>query len=247
MTKFTIPCWWCGKAASTKEHKFKKTDLEREFGNGQYIGDNSVLKCINVEQKEVRSSTSKTVKFEKNLCQCCNNEKSKAIDNDYDRFIIFIKKNEQQIIESRSFLFSSVFGNNWVEGRDNLLRYYVKHICCRLASSNIPISPNMLNFLDGTEIIKHISFHLEIREDIIAMINRLESENIDSGCLWLGDMYLDTEVNEGSNIYTSFIGYRWLRMNYHYNQEQLNSCNNFTSNKVVLDVGFSVNPSDVPE
>jgi hypothetical protein len=31
-------CWWCGNTADSREHRFKRTDIEREFGRGPYLG-----------------------------------------------------------------------------------------------------------------------------------------------------------------------------------------------------------------
>jgi hypothetical protein len=233
-------CWWCGGIADSAEHKHKRTDLRREFGDGPYLGDSEIVRNVKERSTTIQGPKSKEVKFIKNLCQKCNNQRSQAFDRDYDKFTSFIKDNEEAILRKKSFNFSDIYNNDWEFARINLIRYYIKHIGCRLASANILISQDIVNFLDGRQgqTLKHIGFYLEIRSDIANMINALQSSQLGDGCLWIGDLMCSRDTS-GSALSdaASFIGYRWLRMNYLYDYRIGNSFDNFSKNKVVLPIG----------
>ena len=34
-------CWWCGKLADPREHKYKKADIKTLFGKGAYKNDDA--------------------------------------------------------------------------------------------------------------------------------------------------------------------------------------------------------------
>ena len=139
-------CWWCRNEADSGEHKYKKSDLLREFGKGPYEGNEKLVRRISGEMRKIQGPKSVEAKFESNLCQRCNNDMSQPFDIEYDKFVQFIKNNEDDIIDKKQFRFSDIYGQNWQDGRLNLLRYYVKHICCRLVSAKILIRDEIIGF-----------------------------------------------------------------------------------------------------
>lgn len=126
------------------------------------------------------------------------------------------------------------------------MRYYVKHIGCRLADSKVLIVPEVIDFLNGNSALRFISLNFEIRDDIVATINKLESDGDDSGMLWIGDMDCMSSPSTGeiTNI-NSHITYRWLRLNYGYDLSIPANSNNFSSDLVILQSDFNVDPSTI--
>jgi hypothetical protein len=52
-------CWWCGNAADSGEHKYKKADLVREFGKGPYKGAKELVRVIEGQLKIIQGPNSK--------------------------------------------------------------------------------------------------------------------------------------------------------------------------------------------
>ena len=236
-------CWWCGNAADSGEHKYKKADLVREFGKGPYKDANELVRGIEGQLRRIQGPNSKEAKFENNLCQTCNNEKSQPFDTTYDEFAEYIRRNEQNIIATRQFKFSEIFGGDWKDYRLNLLRYYVKHICCRLAAAGILVGKEVIDFLNGEQDLKFLKINLEIREDIAAMMDGLRKVGMDDGCLWIGDLIYQSSKSSGEiSEAQSFFGYRWLRMNYLYDYGIGHAEDNFSGDLVNLDTAYNIYP-----
>ncbi|HET9909335.1 MAG TPA: hypothetical protein VFQ23_21995 [Anaerolineales bacterium] len=241
-------CWWCGNKADSGEHKYKKTDLVREFGTGPYKGSNSIVRVLNGKQRIIQGPDSQEAKFESNLCRTCNNAKSQPFDYEYDTFTTFIKEEEDRIYTTRQFKLSDIFGSNWMPKKQNLVRYFVKHICCRVAASNILIEPEIIEFLNGGSVSQYLSLWFEIREDIVAFIKDSKENGEDLGILWLGEMTYQKSRGTGKiSEITSYIGYRWLRLNYKYDKSISPSRDNFSSEVVQLESNYNVDPGTIPK
>ena len=84
---YNLKCWICGNEADSREHKHKKTDVNRAFKNvptnDKYIG---VFKSGEIE-RHVQGVDSKLLKFEKVICQRCNNQSSQPHDFAYEKFL----------------------------------------------------------------------------------------------------------------------------------------------------------------
>lgn len=241
-------CWWCNAEANTREHRYKRADLVREFGRGPYRKNKSVVRCKTGQSCPVQGPNSIQTKFDTSLCEECNNHKSREFDAAYDIFAQYIKDNENQIQALKAFEFSKIYGNNWEQGRSNLIKYYVKHICCRLAESNIFVEPDIARFFEGKKDLKFIAMDLEIREDIVALIKSMNMNHLENGNMWLGDLvYEENSISKTKKFARSFVGYRWLRMNYLYDNTIAEFRSNFESNYVMLKDDFNVNPQKVFE
>ncbi len=218
----------------------------QEFGIGPYYDSEEVVKGIDGKLIPVQGPNSKAMKFSKNICQKCNNERSQPFDKCYEDFTEYIRTNELEIIGSKQFRFSDIFLESWDQKRLNLLRYYVKHICCRLAENNIYIHQRIIDFLNGATELMYLNYNLEIRLDIVAMVIVLKKDNIGDGCLWLGSLdYLQSKSTGKKSDIRSFLGYRWLRMNYKYDYSLEHTNTNLSADKVVLPVGWNINPLEI--
>jgi len=142
-------CWWCGDAANSREHKWKKSEIKAMYGLAN--SDSYPLLWIDDSgnSKTVQGPDSDALKFEKSLCQNCNNARSQKFDRTYDRWIQHLGANYEQIIESRVLDLSDVIGVAGSESRLDLARYFAKHIGCRVADKAGRVPASLISFLNG--------------------------------------------------------------------------------------------------
>jgi len=147
-------CWWCGSPANSREHKFKRTDIEREFGRGPYRDGQTLVKhSYDRRPSDVTGSKSKAFKFEPMMCARCNGERSQPFDAAYDQFMDYLADNEAAVLTSGDVSLRVVFGAEWESKSLDLARYFVKHICCRLANvaehRTVSLDVRLIEFLNG--------------------------------------------------------------------------------------------------
>lgn len=144
-------CWWCGSTDLTGEHKYKKTELELLYE--KVYGKNNLVNHIKYKTesngKNIQSSASDRVKFEKNICKLCNNTRSQKFDVAYEKFIDYYYQNRIQITESHVIDLEDVFGSSWEEGYLNVKRYIGKHVGCKLAENGLLPSKDLIGFLNN--------------------------------------------------------------------------------------------------
>lgn len=216
-------CWWCGNIADSREHKYKSSDIKREFGRHSYKGEKAVARIFdNVDQGDyVQGASSDVLKFGFTICKSCNSERSRYMDKAYDDFISYFRSNEKSIYSQREFSFSAIFGTNWKLDTDNLKRYFTKHACCRLVDSGIEIRKDVIDFLNGTGDSKSLIFSMLIRDDKADFVSVLESKNKASGYISISDLQgqqLKIDPNQWKYIYSSY-DYRGLSILYFYSDE----------------------------
>ncbi len=160
-------CWWCReREADSSEHKFKRTDLIREHGRGELRGERTIV-MYGEGEREMRSTKNDALKFSSSLCAQCNNARSQPFDRAYDRFIELLFEREDEVIADRHLDLSTAFGPDWTEFGEDVLRYFVKHICCRLAETltvneEIAVPADAISFLDGGEAPPNLSCEMWI-------------------------------------------------------------------------------------
>ncbi|MFH0895552.1 MAG: hypothetical protein V2A54_14030 [Bacteroidota bacterium] len=193
MVKYGNECWWCQlDIASTSEHKYKKSDFLKLFGSerGDQIIFNDIL------TKDVQGPNSDLLKFHKNLCPDCNNSRSSKMDKAYSNFFEFMIDNYESIITSGVVDFKNIFGTKWITQKKNVMRYFLKHICCRLHKNCISIPSNYLKFLNGYDIMNEVSLRFCFNKDQLIAFKE--------GHPYLGVDPLLTNVNEDITI--NYIG-----------------------------------------
>ena len=220
MINFVTPtdkCWWCGAVADSAEHRIKKSDIISQFGKGPYQKDDQVVVGNSTGLRKINGPKSKEIKFRKNLCQNCNNNVSQEFDLSYQYFTEYLINNENHILETNELNWSHIYGDQWQHKKENLLRYYVKHVCCRLSDHNIKISSKVKSYLNNKSCIENIQFYPEIRLDIVAYLIKIRKALLDDGCLWTGPLYYEYNANK-TEFYdaNSFLGFRWFRMYWRY-------------------------------
>lgn len=142
-------CWWCGGAADSREHKWKKSEIKAMYGPAG--SESYPLLWIDDagNAKPIQGPDSDVMKFEKSLCQNCNNARSQKFDRAYDQWIEYVRANYEQIIESRIIDLRDVVNGTGSEFRLDLARYFAKHIGCRVADKAGKVPASLIAFLDG--------------------------------------------------------------------------------------------------
>lgn len=250
-TKYYETCWWCGKKSGSGEHKFKQLDLKREFENSFKIGD--VVKTMgdfNLDSAlPVQGPNSDSLKFNKNIfCQNCNNSRSQKMDRAYDKFVEYVKKEENTIFETHSIDLIAIYGNSFEYDFGNLLRYYTKNICCRLAELEVSIAPEIIEFLDErVKLPTVLGLQLEIRTDWVEFYKHLKSIGKDYGFVHASGVECNKPRNGNSyhNLY-GHLQYRWLKISYDYDtSKQYGTINNINNGKLVLFESYNCEPEEM--
>lgn len=98
-------CWWCRGSADSREHKYKRSDIVREFGKPPYASDETpvILKDYGDRRQlhDVRGPNSSLARFATTLCGRCNDTRSQPFDAAYDRFVEYLREREDEIFETR--------------------------------------------------------------------------------------------------------------------------------------------------
>ena len=93
-------CWICGSAATSSEHKIKKSDLIRVHGRGKEFAEAS-LNYLRGDDSVVilQGPDSKWVKWPDVLCAQCNNSRTQPFDRAYDKFIEYAVNSTRKLIQ----------------------------------------------------------------------------------------------------------------------------------------------------
>lgn len=235
-------CWWCGEQADSKEHKHKKSEVKRQFGQGPYTGVNAVVRGVGGQQRlhPVQGPDSAQLKFPEVLCGRCNSSRSQKADLAYDTFSAYIAEEAEHLLRTACFRWSDIFPENWRNGRDLVTAYWLKHIGCRLAEGGIQVAPELGAFLDTPGDLRPVPVRmsLEIRDDIADM---QRADPTLKGSLWLGGLQCSySRSRQRVTSASSFCGQGWLRLYYHYDTALQSGAAAFWRKKVRLPRGRSI-------
>lgn len=145
-------CWWCGSPADSREHRLKASDLVREYGRPPFTGLRTLTRFSGEDRHDFQGPKSSLVKFAASLCRRCNNARSQPFDNAWDTFVMYLAENESRVVGSKTIDWTEVFGADWKRRGEDIERYVLKHIICRLidqAPEPIRIAGEYIDFLNG--------------------------------------------------------------------------------------------------
>jgi hypothetical protein len=125
-----------------------------------------------------------------------------------------------------------------------LLRYWTKHVGCRLAENGIEVPEDLRSYLSGDGQPRDVlALEIEIRSDLAA----ISRSGMGGGGLGLGDVLLtDFDAQGRATVVESHIDYRWLRMAWGVGSDLGGYPWPFASPIQPLSTGRSVLPSDLP-
>ncbi|MBE7324104.1 hypothetical protein IEQ44_05520 [Nocardioides sp. Y6] len=185
-------CWWCGAPADSREHKFKRSDLTAAFGEGAWVNRSVAHGRGRGREERIsypNAARSSSLKFEPVMCSHCNSVRSQPADGAYDQFAAFIRDNGDDLYDSAVLDWSTIFPESWAVGRDQVVRYWVKHIACRLAEREIQVLPALIEFMNGTGPMANLRLAMEIRRDFVRLQRDDAAEYGDqTRALWMGDL-----------------------------------------------------------
>jgi hypothetical protein len=149
----------------SREHKFKKTDLELLYGKSAFANNSMGLIRFQKSSKPIplRSTRSKFIKFDPSLCKECNNARSAEFDKAQAKVIEYYLQNEDLIKEQGFIDFQEIFNDAWDLELENFYKYFVKHVSSRLVDSGIEPSKNIIAYLNGEEDLMDIKFVFQIK------------------------------------------------------------------------------------
>jgi hypothetical protein len=218
---YTGTCWWCRSPADSREHRHKSSDLRREFNMAEYAaGDVVVVRTA--EQRTVRGPGSRQLKFGISLCAPCNNRRSQPFDLAYDQFIEWYLANEVEVERAGLIRLDAVYGD-WQTGTTQLLRYFVKHIGCRIADAGFTVPDALREFLDGRGEPVGLVCSFEIN-GVFCGISAIAKSNLTeygtAGNLYLGPVTGELTRAEGhATLLRGWWGYHGLQLVWEWNNQ----------------------------
>ncbi|MET7639843.1 hypothetical protein [Streptomyces sp. NPDC005438] len=144
-------CWWCrNNAATTGEHKFKRSSLTRLMGEEQLLlwGDGNSLKEVRGKSGVTRDRHG-VVKFPKSMCAACNNTASQPFDDAYDVYAKYVE--EHHLRHAPGIDMQTIYGEQWQDKAHDLARYHAKHFGCRMVRTGLPVPQSLRDFMDGAD------------------------------------------------------------------------------------------------
>ena len=101
-------CWICRKnEANSREHKFKASILKKAYGK-------KFENVFSTDNQRVPNNkyNDKILKFEKNICNVCNESLTRDSDDAFDLFYEYFNNSYSKIVEEKFFDYKSIFGEN---------------------------------------------------------------------------------------------------------------------------------------
>jgi hypothetical protein len=144
-------CWICGATADSSEHVFKARDLRRIFDKDGYESKDLPLHFSSRGSRKIRGPDSELVQYPRMLCRPCNNDRTSQHDRAYDQLSDWFVT-EQSNYNISGLDFAAIFGADHAVVIDNLYRYCVKSLGCRVIASGCELSDDFPNPLSGTNM-----------------------------------------------------------------------------------------------
>lgn len=210
-------CWWCGQKADSREHRHKRTDLQRMFDK------DSALEWHKSDERSmiIRSATtkSKAARFGRVLCQKCNNDRSQSFDKAYDVFSNYLIAHMDELWDADGLDLTLIFGDAWQQQATHLAKYYCKNFGCAMADTGVRPPGNLVSFMDGKARLSSVSLTIVSSESHYwghRKITKLGLGPNDS--LWRPGAvtWMDGEMTElNGYLEISLIGYVGVRFEWH--------------------------------
>lgn len=123
---------------------------------------------------------------------------------------------EEAILSQSCFFWWSIFGRDWKSSAEDVLRYFVKHACCRMAADNILIPASVTKFLYRQGSNENFRFSFEIRDDMREFLQHVRGVHKTSiGNLNHAPVYVYTAENgQRLDSVFSFTTLDWLRISW---------------------------------
>jgi hypothetical protein len=144
----TRNCWVCGNPADSREHKFKKSDLMRS--SRTWTSDDLPYFVGGEGWRRIQGPKSKLVTFDKVLCSVCNSTRTQPFDRAYERFSSWASQKGAALMTESQIDFRDIYGAEYRTGVSNLLKFFIKHLGCRIATDNFTLPSALAASLSGS-------------------------------------------------------------------------------------------------
>ena len=209
-------CWWCGDIATTEEHRFKASTLRRvaRMGDGT-VAPGNVFKSSSDYEATLRSLKKGTqIRWRKNLCGNCNSSKSQPFDRAYDDFEAFLVENINMMSGWEQLDWQTVYGSDWQEKARNLARYFGKQLGCMLATYQLRVPIELIEFLDGADRCPPTCFALFVNPRAVDAHLQMLGDGFEGGLAGFVGL-LDSTAYQTEGVFSGIdygyhIGYLWF-------------------------------------
>ncbi len=211
-------CWICGSISGSREHKIKRSDIVRAFGDGPFKNDGGLLHFVDGQPpRELQGPNSKLLKYEPVLCGECNSNRSQPWDKAYETFVNWVYKNERITLARRYIDLNEVFGEEVaVNSCLSLYKYFVKAFGCRLASADYTVPAHLVALLSKDSFQTKLRITFDVYKAVFAMAP--EHRHM----LGLGGLVRMDSVSMGQmERYYFQLNIGWLVIGFHYDTENL--------------------------
>ncbi|TAG78470.1 MAG: hypothetical protein EAZ21_12675 [Betaproteobacteria bacterium] len=159
----------CSGIAITSEHRLKKSDLRRLYGEGPFSGDDRLHHIRGDSRTRISGANSKVVKYEKNICLACNSKRSQPYDMAYDRLIHWLLENESDVLRKRFLNFADVYGYTEFEASQrNLYKYFAKSFGCRVNEASRVVPSDVCELFDKERFETGLRITFSVNEQVAA-------------------------------------------------------------------------------
>lgn len=221
----TGKCWWCGAVADSREHRWKASDLVREYGKPPYTSHRTLTRFSGDHRHDFRGPKSDLVKFTPSLCARCNDTRSQRFDSAWDDFVSFVAEHEVETLRTQAIDLGAVFGTEWRARATDVERYILKHGICRLvdeAPPPITVAAGYLDFLDGGDRPEAMEIGLAIDLGVVELLRTTRAapppdqpEAADAGFLGTTPLWVQQSKSTGrwsepqAGLYYRYIAIFW--------------------------------------
>ena len=219
-------CWICNQnEANSEEHKFKASDIRRNFGKKfDAIYYNGSLHSFHSEKDKI-------IKFPKVICIDCNNNKTRDADDAYTEFFENFETINSSIESNDQIDYEKIFGIKWKEKKVDLYRYFAKHAGCKIITGNttekIDLSKLSAFILGSTNID---NFYLKIYFNPVTKAFTNQLKTLKGGRYKSNDAFGSTIylIKDNNLLFCGCIIKGSLRIEWFYsNNNSFNKKNNF--------------------
>lgn len=206
-----MKCWICGNIANSKEHKLKKSLLKSYFKKD--FENKSVIHIKDNREFKLNGPNSDRIKFEKVICEECNNDKSQNYDLSFDIFVEYLKANKDLIYSSKVIDFKNIYGVDFPKSQTDLFKYFVKILGCDLSENGFVVPYDLVELLKKEHFQTRLKITLSLNEELL-------KTNLLS-LLKFGELITtQTNLETKSEINTKYrfeLDISYIRINFFYN------------------------------
>lgn len=156
-------CWIClNTAPLTGEHKFKASDLRRQFGQDKM---SKLVRGTGVDDlDDVQGVKSAKVKFKSSICANCNGSLTQDADISYSDFIKSLPSDAESVEDLYNVFQTKPFNNPNSKKFIDLFRYLGKLLGCHIVENGLEVPEELRSFVACENDLVCIYLELDLDE-----------------------------------------------------------------------------------